>query len=57
MGTIRNDYAIDLVRNGCHGSDSVQNVQRERNIVGLIDGAPSDEKHIILDWLKKRGEI
>jgi nucleoside-diphosphate kinase len=31
-GTIRGDYAIDVGRNICHGSDSVENAERE---VGL----------------------
>ena len=28
-GTIRGDYAIDVGRNICHGSDSVENAERE----------------------------
>ncbi|CAZ79233.1 unnamed protein product [Tuber melanosporum] len=28
-GTIRGDYAIDVGRNVCHGSDSVENAQKE----------------------------
>ena len=28
-GTIRGDFAIDVGRNICHGSDSVENAERE----------------------------
>ena len=28
-GTIRGDYAIDVGRNICHGSDSVENAKKE----------------------------
>ena len=28
-GTIRGDFAIDVGRNICHGSDSVENAQKE----------------------------
>lgn len=28
-GTIRGDFAIDVGRNVCHGSDSVENAQKE----------------------------
>ena len=28
-GTIRGDYALDVGRNVCHGSDSVENGQKE----------------------------
>lgn len=28
-GTIRGDYAIDVGRNVCHGSDSVESAQKE----------------------------
>lgn len=28
-GTIRGDYALDVGRNVCHGSDSVENAKKE----------------------------
>ena len=31
-GTIRGDYALDVGRNVCHGSDSVENAQKEINL-------------------------
>ncbi|CCJ31229.1 unnamed protein product [Pneumocystis jirovecii] len=31
-GTIRGDFAIDVGRNVCHGSDSIKNAQREINL-------------------------
>ena len=40
------------MRNGAHASDSVESALRERKIVGLLGGEPSEEKRLILDWLK-----
>jgi len=34
-GTVRSDFGRDLMRNGAHASDSVENAKRERRIVGL----------------------
>jgi len=34
-GTIRSIFAYDLMKNGAHASDSVENAERERRIVGL----------------------
>lgn len=31
-GTIRSDYGIDVGRNVCHGSDSVESARREINL-------------------------
>lgn len=39
-GTIRGDYAVDVKRNICHCSDSVQNAEREISLwfkEGIID--------------------
>jgi nucleoside diphosphate kinase len=36
-GTIRSIFASDLMRNGAHASDSAENAERERKIVGLWD--------------------
>jgi nucleoside diphosphate kinase len=34
-GTVRSDFGRDLMRNAAHASDSVENAERERKIVGL----------------------
>lgn len=34
-GTVRSDFGRDLMRNGAHASDSPENAQRERRIIGL----------------------
>ena len=31
-GSIRGDYCIDMGRNICHGSDSVENAEKEINL-------------------------
>jgi len=36
-GTVRSDFGLDLMRNGAHASDSVENAMRERKIVGLVE--------------------
>ncbi len=39
-GTVRSDFGLDLMRNGAHASDSVENAMRERKIVGLVETEP-----------------
>lgn len=51
-GTVRSDYGRDLMKNGAHASDSVASAQRERPIVGLAGGEPSDVKSIIRKFLR-----
>ncbi|KAH3899842.1 nucleoside diphosphate kinase SCDLUD_004139 [Saccharomycodes ludwigii] len=41
-GTIRGDFAIDMGRNVCHGSDSVESAEREINLWF--------KKEEIIDW-------
>lgn len=36
-GTVRSDFGRDLMRNGAHASDSPENAERERRIVGLAE--------------------
>jgi len=52
-GTIRGDYGKDLMRNAAHASDSLENANRERAIVGLVGDEPSPEKFTILDYLER----
>lgn len=54
-GTVRHDYGADLLKNGAHGSDSVEAARRERAIIGLTGGEPSEEKAAILDYLAASG--
>lgn len=50
-GTVRSDYGSDLMRNGAHASDSPESAARERRIVGLAGGEPSDEAAMIRAFL------
>lgn len=50
-GTVRRDYGADLLRNGAHASDSLESARRERRIVGLAGGEPSEERKLILEFL------
>ncbi|RIB28205.1 nucleoside diphosphate kinase [Gigaspora rosea] len=43
-GTIRGDYCIDVGKNLCHGSDSVESAQREINL-WFPSGVISWERH------------
>ncbi len=52
-GTVRSDYGIDLMRNGAHASDSLDSARRERPIVGLAGGEPSDEARLIRSYLRR----
>jgi len=36
--TVRSDFGRDLMRNGAHASDSPENAERERGIIGLTEG-------------------
>ena len=56
-GTARSDFALDLMRNGAHASDSPQSAVRERRILGL-DKERSDTcrfKQIIEEFLAASG--
>jgi len=52
-GTVRSDYGRDLMRNGAHASDSLESAQRERKIIGLAGGEPSEEVRTIRAYLAK----
>ncbi len=49
-GTIRGDFCIEVGRNICHGSDSVENAERE---IGLWfeEGELLDWKSHSHDWI------
>jgi len=42
-GTVRSDFGRDLMRNGAHASDSPENADRERRIIGLDANRDDDE--------------
>lgn len=51
-GTVRSTYGHDLMKNGAHASDSPENAQRERRIVGLDKENDTCEfRELILDYL------
>jgi len=51
-GTVRSDFGFDLMKNGAHASDSPENAERERKIVGLWPGYEKpDVKFIIEQYL------
>jgi nucleoside diphosphate kinase len=54
-GTVRSDFGRDLMRNGAHASDSAENAQRERKIVGAAEQETGtcDIADIIQDHLEK----
>ncbi|EHK26031.1 uncharacterized protein TRIVIDRAFT_215180 [Trichoderma virens Gv29-8] len=52
-GTIRGDYAIDVGRNVCHGSDSVENAQKEIAL-WFKDGEAVSYKASQFDWIYEK---
>ncbi len=55
-GTVRSDYGLDLMKNGAHASDSVENAERERKILGLWENpGRSDFRELLLSHLRRSG--
>ncbi|RFU81227.1 nucleoside diphosphate kinase [Trichoderma arundinaceum] len=52
-GTIRGDYAIDVGRNVCHGSDSVENAQKEIAL-WFKEGEAVSYKAAQFDWIYEK---
>lgn len=52
-GTIRGDYAIDVGRNVCHGSDSVENAQKEIAL-WFKEGEAVSYKAAQFDWVYEK---
>ena len=52
-GTIRGDFAIDVGRNVCHGSDSVENAQKEIAL-WFQDGEVQSWKQAGFDWIYEK---
>jgi len=42
-GTVRSDFGRDLMRNAAHASDSAENAERERRIIGMWQTEPEPE--------------
>jgi len=55
-GTVRSVYGNDLMRNGAHASDSVENASRERKIIGMwANESPSEFELLIEKHTTKQG--
>jgi len=52
-GTIRGDYAIDVGRNVCHGSDSVENAKKEIAL-WFTEGDVVSYKASQFDWIYEK---
>ncbi|KAF2021385.1 nucleoside diphosphate kinase [Aaosphaeria arxii CBS 175.79] len=52
-GTIRGDYAIDVGRNVCHGSDSVENAKKEIAL-WFKEGEVQSWKSSQFDWVYEK---
>ena len=52
-GTIRGDFAIDVGRNVCHGSDSVENAKKEIAL-WFKDGEVQSWKQAQFDWIYEK---
>ncbi|KAH8702119.1 nucleoside diphosphate kinase [Talaromyces proteolyticus] len=52
-GTIRGDYAIDVGRNVCHGSDSVENAKKEIAL-WFKEGEVVSYKASQFDWIYEK---
>ncbi len=51
-GTVRSVYGEDLMKNGAHASDSVENAERERKVIGLWENTqPADIELIVNEAL------
>lgn len=54
IGTIRSDYGKNLMMNGCHASDSQENMMRERKIINFLPDSKSCVKETIEQWLERK---
>jgi nucleoside diphosphate kinase len=51
-GTVRSDFGKDLMRNAAHASDSPENAERERRIIGMWKSDPQPEfKRVVEEFL------
>jgi len=54
-GTVRSDFGRDLMRNAAHASDSAENAQRERQIIGMGKTEPNPEFKQVIDAFLAKG--
>lgn len=56
-GTVRSDFGQSLMSNAAHGSDSLENANRERRIIGFIgdDSEPCEIEEVIQEYLDSVG--
>jgi nucleoside diphosphate kinase len=55
-GTVRSDFGRDLMRNAAHASDSPENAERERRIIGLWQTETKPEiRRVIEEFLAQKG--
>jgi nucleoside diphosphate kinase len=56
-GKVRRIYGEDIMKNAAHASDSIENAERERKIIGLWDNKGICElKELIENYLKKENK-
>jgi len=48
-GTVRSDFGADLMRNGAHASDSPENAERERRVLGLWEEGEAPDVRSLID--------
>lgn len=54
-GKVRRIYGEDIMKNAAHASDAVENAERERKIIGLLDNqGPCELKELIGNYLQKK---
>lgn len=54
-GKVRRIYGEDIMKNAAHASDAVENAERERKIIGLLDNkGPCELKELIEGYLRKK---
>jgi nucleoside diphosphate kinase len=54
--TVRSSFGRDLMKNAAHASDSIENAERERRIIGLLDNDEPEIVPMIEAYLKSIGE-
>jgi hypothetical protein len=54
-GKVRRIYGEDIMKNAAHASDAVENAERERKIIGLLDNKdPCELKEMIENYLRSK---
>ncbi|HUW57401.1 MAG TPA: nucleoside-diphosphate kinase [Planctomycetota bacterium] len=53
--TVRSGFGQDLMKNAAHASDSIENAERERRIVGLLDNDEPEIVGVVERYLQSAG--